>query len=79
MTTVVKDRDEVLQDLKKEIVELREHINKLWTALFSDGFFENVGKEQYFLMSKQVAGMESYYDALQCRIINLMSQDAQDN
>lgn len=66
-----KEHDKVLTALKAEATELYERIDRLTGAIFSDGFLGKVGKVQFVLMSKQLAGMQSYYDALQDRIINL--------
>lgn len=75
----IKEHGQVVQDLRKEAVELEERIDKLIEALLSDGFFGKVGKVQFILMSKQLASMQSYLDALRDRMVNLISQDTQGN
>lgn len=76
METGLSERKKVLYNLKDEAEELEERIDKLTTALFSDGFLGKVGKMQFVLMSKQLAGMQSYYSALQNRIVDLMAKEA---
>lgn len=76
METGLSERKKVLYNLKDEAEELEERIDKLMTALFSDGFLGKVGKMQFVLMSKQLAGMQSYYSALQNRIVDLMAKEA---
>lgn len=76
METGLSERKKVLYNLKDEAEELEERIDKLMTALFSDGSLGKVGKMQFVLMSKQLAGMQSYYSALQNRIVDLMAKEA---
>lgn len=71
----IKEHGQVVQDLRKEAVELEERIDKLIEALLSDGFLGKVGKIQLILMSKQLAGMQSYLDALRDRMVNLIAND----
>lgn len=72
----IKEHEQVLQDLRKEAVELEERIDKLIEALLSDDFLDKVGKVPLILMSKQLAGMQSYLDALRDRMVNLIANDA---
>lgn len=71
----IKEHDQVLTDLKAEASELKKRIDKLLKALLSDGPLGRIGKVQFILMSKQLGAMQSYFDALQERIINLIAKD----
>lgn len=73
--TEVRENSKVLQELKKEAAELDERMGKLVKALLSDGFLGKVGKMQFILMSKQLAGMQSYHDALKDRIVDLIAKE----
>lgn len=75
----IKEHGQVVQDLRKEAVELEERIDKLIEALLSDGFLGKVGKVQFILMSKQLAGMQSYLDTLRGRMVNLIANDTVEN
>lgn len=62
---------EFFERMLEEHKELETRMNKLHTALLTEGFIEKVGNMQYKLMWQQLAGMQLYYKALSDRITNL--------
>lgn len=62
------DNTTAYERLVAEKEALDERMNKLGTALHSDGFLEKAGEEQYQLMCKQLIHMGEYSDTLKARI-----------
>lgn len=62
------DNTTAYERLVAEKAALSDKMNKLGTALHSDGFLDKVGEEQYQLMCKQLIHMGEYSDILKLRI-----------
>lgn len=63
-----QDNTTALERLRAEKSTLEQKMNKLGTALHTDGFLEKVGEEQFRLMSQQLIHMGEYSAILQARI-----------
>lgn len=64
-----------MEDWKIRLVEehkqLLDRMEKLGTALNSEGFYEKVGPVQHFYMVSQYTGMRIYKEALEDRLEDL--------
>lgn len=63
-----------LERLIEEQSQLQEKIEKLKTALASEGFVEKVGVYQFKLLSLQYNAMETYKEVLDLRIEDLKTK-----